>query len=177
MKRIFAVVFSIVLMVGGVAFAEDGSLVQWTDDEFVLDSENITSLYLLRPRVSLNNEKGRDKIADIYFGEELTLLSQEGDYCKVSTQNGQCGYVETGYIGYAMYKIYLGSGGVPLAYKAGLCERDFGSAAGGKRYNEEALVLFEEGDYLYIVTDEGCSGYVNRYNPNISYDNWLKRWE
>lgn len=130
-------------------------------------------LVVLRPKIYLNSKKGSGHIKYIQFGTKLKLLSYEYDYCKVEEPDGDVGYVYTGYIGYAIEKIELtdndGTGGVALSIAPNMSPTDFGYAASGKRMQESAFVLYEDGDYLYIITNEGCSGFVYKYDPNIRY--------
>ncbi len=169
MKRLVLAILVMVIMATAIGLAEDGSLIQWTDDQYVVENQEMM-LCVLRPRISLYENKSKGKLMDLYSGDILTLLEQDGQWCKVQTEGGQQGYVSTGYIGYVYYKIYLSSHGVSLSHQTGMNENDLGSASGGKRYREEAMVLYEQGDYLYVVTSEGCSGFVYRYDPGIVYN-------
>ena len=142
----------------------------------------VGDLLVLRPKISLNSNKGSNRIKYVEFGTELELISYEYDYCKVRLKNEPetIGYLYTGYIGYAMDILWLTNddktGGVALSILPNLRSTDFGYAAGGKRMSEMAIVLYEQGDYLYVVTNEGCSGFIYRYDSNvISYEEYLWR--
>lgn len=141
--------------------AEDGSLIQWTDNVYSKKEE--TKLCVLRPKISLYESTGKSLLK---FGDELTLLKKEGDQSKVITEDGREGYVDTGYIAYVYDKVYF-EGHVNVSPKPRMENWDFGSKAGGWRIEETALVLFYEGDYMYVVTEEGCTGYVYIYDEAI----------
>lgn len=166
MKRIAALVFTVLFMVGTIALAEDGSLVQWTDEQYV-QKEAEPVLCVLRPKITLYASKGKGRNDSLKAGEEVTVLSQEGEWCYISTNDGRTGFVKTRYIGYVIAKIRLNEVGVCLSPRPGMTSMDFGAASGGERQNENAFVLEEQGDFWYVVTDEGYSGWVNRYDENI----------
>ena len=144
--------------------------------------ENVPELCVLRHKISLNSKKGSDRIKYLEFGTKLNILSYENDYCKVQDPENDIGYVYTGYIGFVNRRLWLtndnGTGGVVLSYWPNMKSTDFGYAAGGKRINELALVLYEQDYYWYVVTNEGCSGYIYKYDPNvITYEEYLWRIE
>ena len=129
-------------------------------------------LYVLRPKISLNARKGSERIKYLTFGTELTLLSHEYDYCKVEDPEGDVGYVQTGFIGYAVELLWLNNGsdnsGVFISPERGMNPSMFGYAACGQRMSEMAIVLYEVDDkYYFVVTEQGCAGYVYKYNVNI----------
>lgn len=142
--------------------AEDGSLIQWTDEQYLIEEEE-TKLCVLRPQISLYESSGKSLLK---FGDELTLLKKEGEESRVITKDGRKGYVDTGYIAYVYDKVYF-EGHVNVSPKPAMENWDFGSKAGGWRIAEMALVLFYEGDYMYVVTEEGCTGYVYLYDEAI----------
>ena len=160
----------VVFFVGTIAFAADGTLSQWSSS----NSYDVnTDLRVIRPTARMTSEKGTGRLLkQLEFGDKVTLLQQDGDYCLVcEATSGATGYVATQYLAYALKFIWLGSNGVALSPKPGMTSWDFGYAAGGMRTNEEAVVLYEDygGYYYYIVTEGGYSGYVYKYDSAISY--------
>ena len=144
----------------------DGTLRQWT-------ANDCQYVRVVRPSIRLMSGKGEGRLLmQLDFGEQLQLLMQDGDYCLVrETTMGVTGYVATQYLVQNASLIWIGSKGVSLSPKPGMTFWDFGYAAGGMRMNEEALVLFEDngGYYYYVVTAEGYSGYVYKYDPEITF--------
>ena len=140
------------------------------------------SVYVVRPKVYLNSKKGSGHIRYLPFGTPVEILQYEYDYCKVRVINNELeeeekeeiGYIYTGYLDYVLEKVWLmnydNSGGVALSILPKMHPGDFGYAAGGRRWNEQAFVLFEDGDYQFVVTQEGYSGYIYKYDPNVISD-------
>ena len=142
-------------------------------DGFTIEKEEDTYyvLRVLRPKISLSSEKGGgERIAWLTFGERLQMLSYEGKYCKVKDANENVGYVYTGYVDYTMAAIlwFKGDhGGVSISPRPGMQPTDFGYAAGGTRMSERAIVMYSVDSYLYVITEEGCSGFVYQNDPDI----------
>lgn len=148
------------------ALASDGTLSQ-------RNSANSYSLRVVRPHVRLMTGKGDGRLlAQLDFGTEVQLLLHDGDYCLVTEPNsGATGYIATMYLVKALEVIWITEEGVSLSPRPGMTSWDYGYGAGGTRMNEMALVLFEDsgGYYWYIVTENGFSGYIYRYDPAIRF--------
>ena len=174
MKRFVAFILVVVMFsFGTLAMASDGTLTQWVSSSRNNYTGNNNPLRVARPSVRMTSEKGTGRLLiTLHFGDKVTLLLQEGDYCLVTEPNsGATGYVATQYLVYAKQYIWLGQSGVALSPRPGMTSFDLGYAAGGMRTNEEAIVLYEDygGSYWYVVTEDGYSGYVYRYDPAISF--------
>ncbi len=128
-----------------------------------------TSLRVIRPEVRMTSEKGGGATVKVLqFAEEVILIRQEGDYCLVRDCVGFAGFVATGYLVANAKKVWLGNQ-VALSPKPGMTCWDFGFAAGGIRSNELALIIFDDegGYYSFLVTEDGFSGYVFKYDPEV----------
>ena len=171
MKRFVAFILVVVMFSFGTAMASDGTLTQWISSSPNNYTGNNNPLRVARPSVRMTSEKGTGRLLiTLHFGDKVTLLLQEGDYCLVTEPNsGATGYVATQYLVYAKKHIWLGQSGVALSPRPGMTNFDFGYAAGGMRTNEEAIVLYEDYDYWYVVTEDGFSGYLSKYDPAISF--------
>lgn len=160
----------LVLMVCMVSFATAENVLDvWTDSQYNEESSS-ENLFVLRPSIMLREAKKTSaKGTKLTIGTELELISYEGEWCKVQTVKGdQTGYVKTGYIGNVIMKIKLE--GASLSPYPGMNDSHFASAVGGERSGEIGLVLFEQGDYFYVVSEEGCTGWVHRYDEGVYYD-------
>lgn len=156
---------------GAIANAEkaENSLIVWTDPQYNAESYS-ENLCVLRPSIILREAKNSSaKGTKITFGTKLQLINYEGEWCKVRTvKDDQTGYVKTGYIGNVLLKIKLE--GASLSPYPGMNDSHFASAVGGERSGEIGLVLFEQGDFFYVVSEEGCTGWIHRYDEGVYYD-------
>lgn len=143
-----------------VAIAEDGSLIQWTDEQYVQEVIPEMKAYVILPKINLQHCTDEEK-KTLKAGDEVTVLSDwgtDGEQCQVVTKEGVTGVTMKGYIGYG-YKILIGSEGTYLFHFKGANQSEFGTVS-AKRYNEVAIVLEEDDGYLFVVTLDGRSGYI-----------------
>ena len=169
MKRTFALVILVALLVTAIV-------------PVVHAGHSVMGVFVVRPKVYLNSKKGSGHIRYLPFGTHVEILEYEYDYCRVRVlddeseeeNKDEIGYIYTGYLDYVIEKVWLmnddGSGGVALSILPNMNPGEFGYAAGGRRINEAAFVLFEQGDYQFVVTQEGYSGYIYKYDRNVISD-------
>ncbi|MBR6252989.1 MAG: hypothetical protein IKR04_04030 [Clostridia bacterium] len=121
---------------------------------------------VLRPNIKCVYDDGDS--TTLHFGEEVEVWNFEDTYAIIKTADGKMGKVTVGFIGTTCYPIlWIDREGCFLSPMTGLQPTDFYYGACGQRWEERAIVLIEDGDYFFIVTDEGFSGYVRKDNPHL----------
>ena len=173
MKKAFCMLLSVILCIACIpCFAEE--IVEYLDlDEFEPDIPipklEELKYYIIRPNVKCRSLENDEEFVTLHFGEEVKILERNDEYTCIEYGEGQKGKVTTGFIIATEYPIlYLSSIGVYLSPISGLKPTDLGYGAGGLRWEERAIVLYAEDEYLYIVTEEGFSGFTNALSPEIS---------
>lgn len=161
MKRLCLVVLSalLCLLVIGSCVAE----------EAILEASSEPVYLVSRPAINFRNQETNELFKQLTFGTQLKVIEQNGKYTTVEAPDGTVGIVSTGFIVPCYYPvIYIDSEGVWLSPVPGLEPSDFSYGACGLRWEEKALILFEESDYIFIVTEEGFSGYISKNDTHIS---------
>ncbi len=135
-------------------------------------SDEEQEFYVVRPQVLGRNASNPDDLVAFNFGTKLWLFGdyrdQNGEYAVVRDSTGFNYLIKKPYIYYANYKMLkIDDVGICLSPIQSIAENDFGYCAGGMRYDEEAIILFELEDSFYIVTSEGFSGFVDKENPHL----------
>ena len=165
MKKIICIVLSLLLsMVFVTCFAE-------TEDDnfgnpFAVSEE--PTYYICRSNVKCRSLENEEEFVTLHFGEIVNILEKQEEYTIIEYGDGQKGKVTTGFIVETFFPmLYIGPSTYlsPIAY---MTPADFGYGACGMRYEERAIVLFQEEAYLFIVTEEGFSGYVRADTPTLS---------
>ena len=124
--------------------------------------------YVARPEIAFDT--GADEIETLSFGEPVTLEDINGAYALVKTQDGRIGLVYKGYLAQSEYPLlWVDKEGFNLACMAGLNDENFGSAICGRASNERAVVATSLGQYIFIITESGLSGYTMNTNPHVTY--------
>ena len=158
-RKLVGVVLVVLLTVMAVtAFGEE------TWDDYYGYNE---ALFVVRPQVNFYQSKNGNKIGTLTFGTRLTYISTDGSRSLVEDNQGRTGYIDNCFIAFCEDKVLWLSAGTELSPQPRMKSTDFGYAACGRRAKEKALILFYDGDYMYIVTEEGYSGYVYRYDSRI----------
>lgn len=127
--------------------------------------------YSVRKDVKVySDENCNNSIASLGFGQAVQVIwRQQGQKTmRVQLVDGSAfnGYVKVADMCKPLYKLNLRDM-VFFGTTINFSVKSYGSAAGGYRNNEEALVLYEEGDYYFIVADSGCSGWVKKSSGGI----------
>lgn len=121
---------------------------------------------VLRPNVKFVFDDG--EFTTLHFGDEVEIMKFEDTYAFVRTSDGKLGKVTVGFLGNTCYPmLWLDKEGCYLSPITGLTPNDFYYGACGLRWEERAIVLIEDGEYFFIVTDEGFSGYVRKDDPHL----------
>ncbi len=120
---------------------------------------------VLLPSVRLRKkaDSSAGTVETLKCGAKLGYVSnsEDGEWCRVMSENGNEGYIQTCYVGTPLYTIrflertkgYRWPGGSPDEF--GSCSFDM--------QEEDALVLWKEGRWLYVVTESGRTGYVSEH--------------
>ena len=123
-------------------------------------------IYVLRPNVKFALESG--EFDTLHFGEIVEVTEHEDSYAFIKTSDGRTGKVTIGFLGLTHYPmLWLDKEGCFLAPTPGLEPKDFCYGACGQRWEERAIVILEDADFFFIVTDEGFSGYVRKDDPHL----------
>lgn len=123
-------------------------------------------IYVLRPNVKFVHENG--EFERLHFGEVVEVTDQQDTYAFIKTLDGKTGKVTVGFLGITHYPmLWLDKEGCFLAPVPGLEPKDFTYGACGQRWEEKAIVLLEDGDFFFIVTEEGFSGYLRKDDPHL----------
>jgi hypothetical protein len=130
------------------------------------------SFYVVRPQVLGRNANNTDELVAFNFGTKLWFQGdykdENGEYAIVRDIHGFNYLIRKPYIYYANYeKLRIDKEGICLSPLPQIQEGEFGFCAGGMRYDEDAIILYETEDLFYVVTSEGFSGYVSKDNPHI----------
>lgn len=159
MKRMFAVLVAFILSIMMITTC--------VAEEAIIDATNETTYYVVRPHVKFVLEN--DENSTLSFGDKVIITDQKDNYAFIESEDGQKGRVTIGFIVPSNYPIiWLDEVGCFISPTPGLTSSDFGYGACGQRYEERAIILFEEEGYFFIVTDEGFSGYILKNDPHIS---------
>ena len=161
MKRLLIIVLSVLLglIVVGSCVAEE-SFLEATDEPVY---------YISRPIINFRGLKKNEVLTSLTFGTQVKILERNEEYTTVETPDGTIGKVSTGFIVPCYYPIiYTDAEGVWLSPVPGLTPSDYAYGACGLRWEEKAIILFEQDGYLFIVTEEGFGGYILKDNPHIS---------
>ena len=134
-------------------------------------ADNEVLVYVVRPQVIGRNANNPEELVAFNFGAKLKYLGEVkleyGDYALVKDNYGTY-LIKKPYLYYADYMLLkIDSEGVCLSPNSTISDGEFGYCAGGMRYDEDAIILFEETNSYYIVTSEGFSGFVDKENPHI----------
>ena len=118
--------------------------------------------YICRPSVKCWSLENSEEYATLQFGEKISIILSHGEYTDIQYQDGKTGYVTTGFIVETYYPmIYLATDArVYFSPVPGLTAADFGYGACGLRWDERAIILFEQDGYLFLITEAGYAGYV-----------------
>ena len=126
--------------------------------------ESVT--YILRPNVKFVHENGEAET--LHFGEVVEVTDLQDTYAFIKTSDGKTGKVTVGFLGLTNYPmLWVDKEGCFLSPVPGLEPSNFCYGACGQRWEEKAIVILEDGDYFFIVTDEGFSGYVRKDDPHL----------
>ena len=164
MKKIICVVLAILLCATVTCcFAEDNDYARFEPLEEPL-------YYICRPNVKCRSLENPEDFVTLHFGEKVKILEKREEYTDIEYGDGEKGYVTTGFIAETSYPmIYIAKDAQQyLSPFPLMTPSDFGYGACGLRWDERALILFEIGNYYFIVTEEGFSGYIEANSPYIS---------
>lgn len=130
----------------------------------------MSTYYICRPNVKCRNMENPEEFVTLHFGEKVTVKMVNEEYTDIVYGDGEKGYVITGFIVETSYPmIYIAKDAQQyLSPFPLMTPSDFGYGACGLRWDERALILFEIGNYYFIVTEEGFSGYIEANSPYIS---------
>lgn len=170
MKRMLVVILVLTMvMVTTMAVAEDGSLIQWSDPQYVEQTEGPeVKAYVLLPMISLRkNPDGNARVKSLKLGDPVTIETVYDEWTKITSADGVTGYTKTGYVGYA-YKILLGKETTYIFRQKGGTIKQLGSIA-ADRTNEVVLVLSEDDEDFFVVTLDGRSGYMSKSSDYTYY--------
>ena len=122
--------------------------------------------YAVRKDVKVYSDENCSKsIVSLEFGQavQITWRQQGQKIMRVQLMDGSniSGYVKIADMCKPLYKLSLRDM-VFFGTTIDFSIKSYGSAVGGYRNNEEALVLYEEGDYYFIVANSGCSGWIRK---------------
>lgn len=98
-------------------------------------------------------------------GAPVQVDKVDGSWCKVGTQNGNEGWVPVSYVGRVLYTIRFLERTKGYHWRGANSEK-FGACAFDVE-KEDALVLWEEDGWMFVVTESGRSGYVA---PDAEYE-------
>ncbi len=122
-------------------------------------------LVVLMPSVRLRTKASTSggTVETLKCGAKLGYISnsEDGDWCRVMSENGNEGYIQTCYIGSALYTIRFLERTKGYRWP-GASPDEFGSCAFDMQ-EEDALVLWKEGRWLFVVTESGRTGYVSEH--------------
>ena len=163
MKKILCIVITMILCTTVFScFAEE------EENLFVPGSE--PTYYLCRPNVKCRSLENSEDFVTLHFLEKVRILERRGEYTDIEYGDGEKGYVTTGFIAETYYPlIYIGETPVYLSPRPGMTPEEFGYGACGMRYEEVAIVLFEQDGYLFVVTEEGFNGFIDPNAEGLSY--------
>ena len=169
MKRNALIILAtLLLFTSNLGIAEEPFSYEWDENQHLSEDYEPELELLVLPQLKMRTNNGTYQF---HFGEAVTLLEENSHdrKCKVRTATGQEGWLETKYLAWG-YLIYI-NGGTNLSFKPGMRDTEFGCAACGWRMHEIAVVLWEYKDYLFIVTEDGFSGWVYKYDQELTLYN------
>jgi len=128
-------------------------------------------VYAIRKDVKVYNDTNcKNSVASLSFGQAVQITWRQQGQNVIGVQlvdgTGISGYVKIADVCKPLYKLNL-KDMVFFGTTINFSVKSYGSAVGGYRNNEEALVLYEEGDYYFVVADSGCSGWIRKNSGAI----------
>ena len=135
-------------------------------EEVVIEPSEEATIYVVRPHIKYVFDNG--EFTRLTFGEKVTVNELQGEYAFIETEDGQSGKVTVGFLAPSYYPIlWFDEVGCYMSPTPGLTSSDYAYGACGMRYEERVIILMEEDDYWFVVTEEGYSGYVYKFDPHI----------
>ncbi|MBR3281628.1 MAG: hypothetical protein IKI57_07350 [Clostridia bacterium] len=163
MKKILCIVLTLILCATVFSCLAE-------EDEGLFTPNSEPTCYLCRPNVKCRSLENNEEFVTLHFLEEVKILERRGEYTNIEYDDGKTGYVTTGFIVETYYPlIYIGETPVYLSPKPGMTPEEFGYGACGMRYEEIAIVLFEQDGYYFVVTEEGFNGFIDPNAEGLSY--------
>ena len=127
------------------------------------------AFYVVRPQV-LVRVPNSDEVVALNFGTKLWFIDEPNEeYVHVRDCSGIEYLIRKPYVYYANYQLLsIDSEGVCLSPIESIKENEYGFCAGGMRYDEDAIIIFETQASYYIVTSEGFSGFIPNDSSHVT---------
>lgn len=162
MKRLVCILMvTLMSLMSMVAVAEEVNII-WDGSQYVTESASQHMLVLLpeiRPKKEPRDTAGA--VMTLKAGDEVTVISDLGEWVYVEDSEGNQGYTRSGYIGEGYIIHLLGSNRQNIWRWPG-AEVDDTASIAADRIDEDLIVFAEMENYFVVVTLDGRWGFLDK---------------